>query len=261
MNKNIYIIFFILIWFVLNIFFYIFSSNYRYFLQSLKYDEVKDYKIDDQFKISIWDLDNKIENKNPEIDKENSIFAWLSNNFWEDNVKHTNDTNTKKQDTKKNNNINIKTNTDKSINEEKKVEYIDTREDIKLTNVEKNILDSLKKYKLKKIDLHPRLFDLTWEYPDKYFEYYNEDINLYFFGNKLYSDMKDIFEVLTYELPFSINEVNNFWSKSFYINLNSWFEDSYVRVVLEKSNRIFWFKIKKDLYEKMKNNLGVIFHK
>jgi hypothetical protein len=84
---------------------------------------------------------------------------------------------------------------------------------------------------------------------------------LYFFWNKLYSDMKDIFEVLTYELPFQVNEVNNFWNKSFYINLNSWFEDGYIRVVLEKSNRIIWFKIKKEVYEKIKNDLGVILKK
>jgi UDP-galactopyranose mutase len=102
---------------------------------------------------------------------------------------------------------------------------------------------------------------LTWEYPDEYFEYYWKDINLYFFWNKLYSDLIDIFEVLTYELPFSINKVNNFWEKSFYINLNSGFEDEYVRVVLKKSNRIIWFKIKKQLYKKMKWELWAIFHK
>jgi hypothetical protein len=59
--------------------------------------------------------------------------------------------------------------------------YINKREDIKLTNIEKNILGSFKKYSLKEVELHSRLFDLTDEYPDKYFEYYGKDITLYFF--------------------------------------------------------------------------------
>jgi ABC-type bacteriocin/lantibiotic exporter with double-glycine peptidase domain len=45
--------------------------------------------------------------------------------------------------------------------EEKKVEFINSVEKIKLTDIEKKILEQFKKYNLKQIDLHPRLFDLT----------------------------------------------------------------------------------------------------
>lgn len=249
MNKNIYIISLILIWFILNIFFFMLSDNYRYFLQSLKYENESEYKIDDKFKISIPNLENEKEVSNNE-----SIFSWLSSNFWEEIPKIISPEEEVDR-TKEPWNKNIK---DK---EENKWVFINTREKIKITNIEKEILEKLKKHNLKKVDLHSRLFDLTWEYPNEYFEYYWEDINLYFFWNKLYSDLKDIFEVLTYELPFSINEIDNFWDKSFYINLNSWFEDDYIRVVLKKSNRIIWFKIKKQLYEKMKSELWVVFHK
>jgi len=245
MNKKIYIIFFILLWFILNIFFYIFSENYRYFMQSLKYDDNK-YKVDDRFKIKI-----PIKEENKKQDNE-TIFSWLKENFWENtkNKKQSKDKSEKKSIKNKKNNI-----------EEKKVEYIEKREDLKLTKIENNILNNFKKYKLKKVELHPRLFDLTDEYPDKYFEYYSKNITLYFFGNKSYNEIKDIFDVLSYELPFKINEVNNFWQKSFYINLNPLFEDWYIRLVIKKSNRTFWIKIKKELYNKIKNNLAVIFKK
>jgi hypothetical protein len=188
-----------------------------------------------------------------EVSNNGNIFSWLSNNFWEETPKVISPKEVDKPKESWNKNIKNK--------KENKWVFINTREKIKITNIEKEILKKLKKYNLKEIDLHSRLFDLTWEYPDEYFEYYWKDINLYFFWNKLYSDLKDIFKVLTYELPFSINEVNNFWNKSFYINLNSWFEDDYIRVVLKKSNRIIWFKIKKQLYEKMKSELWVMFHK
>ena len=251
MDKKIYIIFLVLVWFILNIFFYLLSDNYRYFLQSLKYDDITDYKVNDEFKIDILDLEKDV----VKAPKDN-LFSWLSDNFWEE---------TKKIEKT----ITIKNSNDEKIVErkdfyeepEEKSEFIDAREELKLTNIEKKILESFNWYDLKEVDLHPRLFDLTWEYPDEYFEYYAKDINLYFFWNKSYSDLVDIFTVLTYELPFSVNEVNNFWSKSFYINLDELFEDEYIRIVLEKSNRTFWLKIKKQLYEQIKNNISVVFSK
>ena len=256
MNKRIYIISLIFIWFILNILLYLVSSNYRYFLQSLKYDDFQEYNINDDFKISIKDLDKQDWDIDKENDKENSIFAWLSNDFWDD---------IPEIEVKKEDSIDKIEKVDELdwnlIVPESKVEYKSEVEEIKLTKIEENILSSFQKYDLKQVDLHSRLFDLTWEYPDKYFEYYNEDINLYFFWNKIYSDLRDIFEVLTYELPFVINEVNNFWTNSFYINLNDWFDDGYVRIVLEKSNRLFWIKIKKELYSQIKNELATVFAK
>lgn len=260
MNKKIYIFLFVLVWFILNIFLYLISSNYRYFLQSLKYEDFKEYNVSDEFKISIKDLELNNEENLEKTNKDN-IFAWLSSNFWDEvkeidvKLKDKDDINGIKDFDK--NKIDNK----EDLKWNEKVEYLSSREEIKLTNIEKTILEKFEKYDLKEVDLHPRLFDLTWEYPDKYYEYYGKDINLYFFWNKLYSDLVDIFEVLTYELPFSINEVNNFWTKSFYINLNDWFDDWYVRVVIEKSNRLFWIKVKKELYSEMKDKLAQIFSK
>jgi len=252
MNKKIYIISFILLWFILNIFFYLISNNYRYFLQSLKYEDIE-YKVDDKFKIEIPDYKKQDKNN----DRSNNIFSWLSEDFG----------NSEKKIPKKIENqefIKQKEEILKNIDNkeiEQKFEFINFREKIKLTNIENNILKSLKKYKLKNVELHSRLFDLTWEYPDEYFEYFWKDITIYFFWNKPYNEIKDIFDVLTYELPFKINEVNNFGTNSFYINLDWLFEDNYIRLVIKKSNRTFWLKIKKELYNKIKNDISIIFKK
>jgi hypothetical protein len=60
------------------------------------------------------------------------------------------------------------------------------------------------------MEVNANLFDLTNEYPDEYLEYYSKDLTLYFFTTKRYTDLKDIFNVLSEELPFDINEINNF---------------------------------------------------
>ncbi len=253
MTKKIHIFLLVFAWFILNIFLFIFSDNYRYFLQSLRHSDTIQWNTDDRYKISI---ENDYSRQNINDDIWDDIFSWLAGG----NILKRNEEEKKDRDEKvilnKKEEEEVKT---PWIQEEKKVEFSNQREEIKLSNIEIEVLNRFKKYDLKEIELQPRLFGLTWEYPHKYFEYYNRDINLYFFWNKIYSDIKDIFEVLTYELPFSTNEVNNFWDKSFYINLNPWFEDWYVRVVLEKSNRIFWFKIKRNLYEDIKNDLGATF--
>jgi hypothetical protein len=99
------------------------------------------------------------------------------------------------------------------------------------------------------------LFDITTEYPDEYHEYFNKHMSLYIFSTKTYEQVYSIFDVLTYELPYSINETNNFWEKSFYINLEWWYSDDKVRIVFEYENKVFWLKITKDSYNTVKQIL------
>ena len=99
------------------------------------------------------------------------------------------------------------------------------------------------------------LFDITTEYPDEYREYYNKHISLYMFSTKTYSEVYNIFDVLTYELPYSLNETNNFWDSSFYINLEGVYADDKVRIVFEYQNKVFWLKITKDNYNTVKQIL------
>jgi hypothetical protein len=110
-------------------------------------------------------------------------------------------------------------------------------------------------YVLKKIEVNSSLFELTWEYPDYYYEYYSKDLTLYLFPSRTYEEVFDIFDYLSNSLPFSLNAINNFWDNSFYINLREDVADNFVRLVVSDNGITFWLKIKKDEYNKVKNML------
>lgn len=117
------------------------------------------------------------------------------------------------------------------------------------------ILDIFTKYSLKPIELTNNLFDLTWEYPDSYYEYYSKDLTLYFFDTKKYNEVYDVFDILTYDSPFTVNKIDNFWNSSFYINLNDDIQDNYVRLVINYKWVVFGLKIKKSEYNTIKEHL------
>jgi hypothetical protein len=117
------------------------------------------------------------------------------------------------------------------------------------------VLDLFTKFSLTPIELTNNLFDLTNEYPDEYYEYYSKDLTLYFFDTKTYNEVNDIFEVLAYDLPFTLNNVDNFWNASFYINLNDDIQDNYVRLVINYRWVVFGLKIKKTNYNTIKESL------
>ena len=112
-------------------------------------------------------------------------------------------------------------------------------------------------YVLKKIEVNSSLFELTWEYPDYYYEYYSKDLTLYLFPTRTYREVFDIFDYLSGNIPFTLNEINNFWDNSFYINLREDVEDNFVRLVISDDAVTFWLKIKKDEYNRVKNLLWV----
>ncbi|MGB2110718.1 MAG: hypothetical protein ACPHY8_02055 [Patescibacteria group bacterium] len=94
------------------------------------------------------------------------------------------------------------------------------------------ILSGFSQYNFEEIELTTNLFDITNEYPDDYYEFYSKDLTLYFFDTKTYGEVKDIFDVLSYDVSFDINEVNNFANSSFYINLDEDIQDNYIRIVM-----------------------------
>jgi hypothetical protein len=119
-------------------------------------------------------------------------------------------------------------------------------------------LDKFSYYNLWKLELPWSLFDLTQEYPDEYYEYYSKDLTLYFFVTKSYSEVLDVFQVLTYDLPFTINKTNNFLDNSFFINLKWWEKEWYIRIVTSTNGLVFWLKFKKDQYNRVKEILKII---
>jgi len=80
-------------------------------------------------------------------------------------------------------------------------------------------------------------------------------MSLYMFSTKSYSDVKKIFTLLAPDSPFSMNQVDNFWSASLYLNLEDTSDDGEVRILFEYENMAFWLKIKKDRYNIAKNIL------
>lgn len=131
----------------------------------------------------------------------------------------------------------------------------DLKAEIALWQNYQEVINLFSKYDLKKLELNSSLFDLTNEYPDNYFEYYSKDVVLYLFPTKTYSEVYDIFSVLDKELPFTLNQLNNFWDNSFYINLNKDIEDRFTRLVISNKWVVFWLKIKKTEYSLIKEKL------
>lgn len=132
------------------------------------------------------------------------------------------------------------------------------RDEVVLWKNYREILNLFSIYKLKKLEVNSNLFDLTDEYPDNYFEYYSKDLTLYLFPTKNYNDLTDIFNVLGNELPFSVKEVNNFGDKSFYINLDKYIEDRFIRIIVSNNGIVFWLKIKKTEYSLVKEKLNLL---
>lgn len=132
---------------------------------------------------------------------------------------------------------------------------IEKKQEIILWKNYREIIDIFSHYDFKQIELNTNLFDVTDEYPDSYYEYYSSNLTLYIFPTKSYQEIYDIFHLLEGELPFLINEVNNFWSHSFYINLKEDIDDNFIRMVIENKWVVFGLKIKKDDYNDVKQKI------
>jgi hypothetical protein len=221
-RKIIYFLFFILFIFVANITLFYWSSDYRGFLQSIKLGngEENDLNVSDEYTYSPKPEDVIYMNEDT-----GSIIP--STGTWKEGEKT------------------------QSWSLKKAVEIVMTSED-------DNILKKFLSFQLKRIFIHPSLFDLTTEYPDEYFEYSNGSVSLYFFVTKTYDGVFDIFDVLSNELPFSINQTNSFWERSFYVNLDKDFVDDNIRIIIEYKKRVFWLKIKKDTYNQVKEILAYL---
>lgn len=228
MRKLIIFLIFLIIIFVLNVIFYFLSTDYRFFLKKIKspneviYLEEKKYNddiIDDNIKyIDSNIVDNKEEDlvETIELDKKNEIT------------------------------FEIKNDSDK----------IELKKQISLWKNYTDILDLFSIYSLEELELNTNLFDLTDEYPDNYIEYFSKDLTLYFFPTKNYSDLYDIFNLLSNDLPFTVNEVNNFWDNSFYINLDEYISDRFVRLIVSNNGVVFGLKIKNTEYDLIKEKLN-----
>lgn len=226
MRNTILFIIFLIFSFIINICFYYLSEDYRNFLKNIKND-----------KYSSLDLNNSfIDNINNETSSDEFADNKINDNF---------------EIVKKNEENNIIFN--KLENNKVKI-----KNSITLWKNYKEVLNLFNSNSLQELELNTNLFDITDEYPDNYLEYYSKDLTLYFFPTKNYSEVYDIFSILSSELPFKINETNNFWEKSFFINLNQDINDNFIRLVVSHNWVVFWLKIKKNEYNVVKENLNIL---
>lgn len=126
-------------------------------------------------------------------------------------------------------------------------------EDIILTNYFKKFLKNFEKYNLVNLKSNYSLMGVTTEYPDDYFHYYSPELSIFLFTTKTYNEVKEIFEIESDWNFFSINEVNNFWEKSFFINLWKDFDDWFIRFIFLKEDNIIWIKVLETEYNNIKN--------
>lgn len=221
MRKVILFLIFLIIIFIVNIWFYFLSEDYRDFLKELKWVD-NSLKLEEKsFSDSL--MDEKIVLQNEKKDNNSEI------------------NNTKKL-------------IDKNNNQENNWSKVKQSEVLLWKNY-LDILELFSSYSINKLHVNSYLFDITDEYPDNYYEYYSKDLTLYLFPTKTYKEVFDIFSVLSTELPFKINEVNNFWEKSFYINLNKDISDRFIRMLISDKWIVFWVKVEKTQYDIVKQKL------
>jgi len=210
---------FILAW---NILAYSVSDEYRFFLKKIKYQDeiVYDWNlwVDDDQQLIIIDNPDINDDENTQIIVSQDItFLEAISGQWE---------------------------------------RVDTNILPQVTQQEEKVLEKLREnFILREVEEKQNLLGITDEYPDEYREYSNNHMNFYMFSTKRYSVVKDIFEVLTFDLPIEINEVNNIADASFFINMQDAFDDGLVRIIFEYENYAFWLKIKKDNYNRIKQAL------
>lgn len=230
MRNLILFLIFLILSFSVNIIFYYISEDYRNFLKQLKNQE--------NIEISVDSNDDIIEDNQDEEEDT---------------------TNVEDEDTTENNTWNLVNNSEEETenNEDSEWELWDLpTSEISLWKNYTDIIDLFPSYDFSRMELNTNLFDLTNEYPDEYLEFYSRDLTLYFFVWNNYSDLKDIFDVLSQELPFSVNETNNFWDNSFFININEDIDDNVVRTVISNSWVVFWLKINENYYNEVREKLN-----
>jgi len=208
--------------FLLNIWLYYTSEGYRQFLQNIKQEENLE-DINDEYKIEEKEIEESLEE---ELNKK------IINNKEK---------------------INEELKSKSSLIE--KIEFVQKKVNIEIEESDyfKSFLKNFSIYNLTSLDNDSPLMDVTDEYPDKYFEYYSPELTIYNFPTKNYNEVREVFEIESNWDNFTINEVDNFWEESFYINLWKDYKDNFIRIILLKENNVIWIKVSKNEYNSIKN--------
>lgn len=256
MKNTVYIFLVFVLVFFLNLLLYIYVDSYRAFIKVLKYWSEQTYTwalIDDSYNID-------------ERDKDILTATWATDDslkldFMREETVNENDTETTTIDlptsTTNTGIVEAPDPTTQTVNPN--VGWIDDiGRPANLWVVEKKILDAFYDagYPLYQKADKDDLLDIAGEYPDEYLQYGKEGFDIYMLTTRKYTEVVSIFSVLEYEMPFSINATNSFWTQSFFINLDS--NDNKVRFIFEYERKVFWIKLKESEYSTVKNILNTL---
>lgn len=259
MKKIVYTLFTLFFLFLVNIVFYYISEDYRFFLQNLK-------KSDNISIETIIDDDINLDNASPLVDDKNVVIdinpdIISEENNIDDNISEEAntwvivdvDSTGSIIDIEKELN-DIKLEEEEITNIEKELNWDNNSEKLELSMIDNEFLNKFQVYWISESPYLSSLMWLTTEYPEKYIEYSAKNIEVLFFFDNSFQSIYEFFDIISYDLPFELKRVDNFWDKSFYINLDE--SDWYVRLIIEKNARVFWLKILKSEYNNVKNILN-----
>lgn len=218
-----YILLFLTIIFCVNVFSFVFIDDYRFLLRKIKYPEMTVYV-------------------NP-ID--------ITDNYWVVEIKDSNKKDILISEIKINNDLEDKKDVSQEVKSPEKIDR-DLIESHKLSEEERKVLDLFKSYSLTESELPNNLFWLVFDYSNKFWKYYSNDLEIYFFWKIRYDELKKLFTSRSQELQIEVNEVNNFWDRSFYVNWDPFL----IKIIFEKNWYTYSFEILKSEYENIKKILN-----
>lgn len=235
MKKLVYVFLVFVLIFVWNIWIYFISEDYRFFIKKLKYGDEVIYLnaqvITDEYNFPENENNNSNQEVNVSVDvKQSSVdtTGWLNSSTTQEIGSWTN---------------NVNQAIDENVEKTRELDYFE--------NV---FLLEFKSYVLKNDDSYSdSLFSLTRQYPEQYFEYSSDSFTVYLFWQWKYNQVYSFFQDNAYNLNSSLKEVNNFWQRSSYLNLDE--NDPFVRIIMEENGFTYGLKIHKDMYGVIKNIL------
>ena len=255
MRNIIYIFLVFVLVFFLNLLLYIYVDSYRDFIKTLKYGEdfiSYEAEVDDSYNVnSIEYRDNKSEAE-----------RWLLLDLWIDENSNTSLAgNSQRQEVIRPDSVTIETSFTGSTTREREVwESVaeNTSGNQKLTPVTLEIIEAFQKSWFEILERAEKddLLDIAREYPDDYIQYGNNNFDLYILYTRTYDEVDDIFTVLEFEMPYTLNKTNSFWDQSFFINLDR--PDQKVRFIFQYKGEVYGIKVRSPNYNAVKDILNTL---
>lgn len=253
MRNIIYIFLVFVLVFFLNLLLYIYVDAYRDFIKVLKYgNDSISYEnwVDDSYNV------NSIEYWEGRSEAERGLLLDL---WIEDNRKVTVNTESSNVSNEESSAISSQDIWEREIPEREIVpSSVNTSWELVLSEVGKQIIANFQDTWFEILEKEDKddLLDIAREYPDDYIQYGNNSFDLYVLPTRNYAEVDDIFTVLEFEMPYTLNKTDSFGERSFFINLDR--PDEKVRFIFQYKWEVFWIKVRTPNYNAVKSILNIL---